>query len=119
MASTVFSPNGTPLTINFTLPSTALYGTTPTATVSGARALWCGDVNRNGSVSYTGTNNDRDPILLRIGSTLPNNVVNGAYAEDVNMDGSVRYAGTNNDRDPVLLTIGSTLPTAVRTAQLP
>jgi len=30
------------------------------------------DVNMNGIVKYTGTANDRDPIILNVGSTTPN-----------------------------------------------
>jgi hypothetical protein len=29
------------------------------------------DVNMDGVVKYTGANNDRDPILVNIGSTVP------------------------------------------------
>ena len=32
------------------------------------------DVNMDGVIKYTGANNDRDPILLNVGSTTPNNV---------------------------------------------
>jgi hypothetical protein len=31
-------------------------------------------VNLDGSVKYTGSNNDRDPILVTVGSTTPNTV---------------------------------------------
>jgi hypothetical protein len=30
-------------------------------------------VNLSGQVKYTGTANDRDPILVNVGSTTPNN----------------------------------------------
>ena len=32
------------------------------------------DLNLNGQVSYTYTGNDRDPILVNVGSTTPNNI---------------------------------------------
>ncbi len=32
------------------------------------------DVNLNGIVSCTGANNDRDPILVNIGGTVPTNM---------------------------------------------
>ena len=32
------------------------------------------DVNLNGEVKYTGGGNDRDPILVNVGSTTPNNI---------------------------------------------
>ena len=31
------------------------------------------DVNMDGIVRYTGSGNDRDPILVNVGSTTPNN----------------------------------------------
>ena len=71
-------------------------------------------------MKYTGSNNDRDPILLAVGSTTPNASITGQYRrEDVNMDGSVRYTGSGNDRDPILVNVGSTTPNAVRVQQLP
>ena len=106
--------------LDFTQTSTELYGTDPTAIVSGTRrALWSGDTNGDGSVKYTGAGNDRDPILLRVGSTTPNSTVSGYFREDVNMEGVTKYTGANNDRDPVLTVIGSTTPNSVRTQQLP
>ncbi|MBK8341258.1 MAG: hypothetical protein IPK99_15285 [Flavobacteriales bacterium] len=40
----------------------------PTATVNG---YWPEDVNLNGQVKYAGGSNDRDPILVTIGGTIP------------------------------------------------
>ena len=118
-SASVFPCDG-PVTIDFTQTSTSIYGTAPTATVNTTRrALWMGDTNRDGAVKYTGAGNDRDPILLRVGSTTPNSVVSGIYSEDVNLDGVTKYTGANNDRDPVLLVIGSTTPNTVRVQQLP
>ena len=58
--------------LDFTLVSTPAYGLQAQATLSNARmALWCGDVNRDGTLKYVGSGNDRDPILQAIGGTLP------------------------------------------------
>ncbi|MBK8497820.1 MAG: hypothetical protein IPL52_03135 [Flavobacteriales bacterium] len=105
--------------MDLTLTGTALFGTNPTATVNGRRALWAGDVSRDGTVKYTGTGNDRDLILTAVGSTTPTNTVNGYLLTDVTLDGVTKYTGTGNDRDPVLLTIGGTTPNNTRTQQLP
>ena len=70
-------------------------------------------------VSYIGANNDRDPILVRVGGSTPTNVATGYYLEDVNMDGVVRYVGQNNDRDLILQTIGGSVPTSVIVGQTP
>ena len=119
MTNGTFAPNGTLLSVDFTLNSTVLYGTSATATVNGRRALWCGDTNNDGALRYTGNDNDRDPVLVRIGGSIPTATVGGYYREDVTLDGSVRYTGSGNDRDAILLNIGGSTPTATRTAQLP
>jgi hypothetical protein len=70
-------------------------------------------------LKYTGSANDRDPILIAVGSTTPNNSVAGYSLNDVNMDAAVKYTGSGNDRDPILVNVGSTTPNNVRTQQLP
>lgn len=88
------------------------------ALVGTSRCLWAGDVNINGGLKYTGPMNDRDPMLVRVGGTVPTATFNGNALEDVNMDGVVKYTGAGNDRDLLLLNVGNT-PTGIRTAQLP
>ncbi|MBK6540055.1 MAG: hypothetical protein IPG10_01975 [Flavobacteriales bacterium] len=105
--------------IDFAVFSTATYGVNARKLNGGRSTLWSGDVNFNGQVKYAGGSNDRDPILVRIGGTVPNNTVNGYYQEDVNMNGVVKYAGSANDRDPILVNIGGITPNAVRNAQVP
>lgn len=117
------SLNATPTGVDFTVASTQTYGTVARTNLVGtfpAQALWAGDVNFNSMVQYTGTNNDRDPILVAIGGTVPTNTVFGQYRqEDVNMNVTVKYTGTSNDRDPILVNIGGSVPTSIRVAQLP
>ena len=82
--------------------------------------MWAGDTNGDGTLKYTGINNDRDPILVAIGGSVPTNTLNNVYdRRDVNMDGVVRYTGASNDRDPILVNIGGTVPTNTRVQQLP
>ena len=84
--------------------------------------LWAGNCYRDGAVNqlkYTGTSNDRDPILVRIGGVVPTSVVNGYFPEDVTLDGSVKYTGSANDRDPILVNVGGVVPTNTRVEQLP
>ena len=81
--------------------------------------LWSGNTLWDNELKYTGSNNDRDPVLVRIGGTVPTNTVLGYYRDDVNLDGVVKYTGSDNDRDPILVNIGGTVPTQVRTEQLP
>lgn len=99
--------------------STATYGTNAQKNISGTYVMWSGDVSDDGSVRYTGANNDRDPILAEIGGALPTATTTGYKYEDVNMDGTVRYTGANNDRDPILQNIGGTVPTNSVNEQVP
>lgn len=115
--------NSTPAVVDLTSVSTSTYGTQARKSITGtfpAEVLWAGDVSFNGLINYIGPGNDRDPILVTVGGTSPNNVVGNAYsARDVNMDGEVRYIGSGNDRDPILVNVGSTTPNNVRSQQFP
>lgn len=75
------------------------------------RCLLAGDVNGDGSIRYSGANNDRDLILMRIGGEVPTSTVAGYFPEDLNLDGLVRYSGQQNDRDVILVGIGGQVPT--------
>ncbi|HMC98457.1 MAG TPA: hypothetical protein VKG92_12435, partial [Flavobacteriales bacterium] len=75
--------------------------------------------NHDPALLYVGSGNDRDPILTRIGGSVPTATTSGYYTEDVNMDGQVIYVGNGNDRDPILTNIGGSVPTANRAEQLP
>lgn len=94
-------------------------GSDATKTIGSTRCLLAGDVNRDGTLKYTGNGNDRDPVLVRVGGVVPTASGNGYFAEDVNMDGVVRYTGGSNDRDPILVNIGGTVPTATRSDHIP
>ncbi len=108
-----------PISIDLRDPGTATFGTGAQRDLGGTMALWTGNVIANGFVSYSGANNDRDPILSAIGGVVPTNVISGYHLSDVNLDGTVRYVGGENDRDRVLITIGGVIPTATRVQQLP
>lgn len=95
------------------------YGTGAVWTDPFYSLLWSGDTNFDGAVKYTGTANDRDPILVRIGGSVPTDFEIGYYNEDVTMNGVVKYTGSFNDRDPILVNIGGSVPTSVRVQQLP
>ncbi len=105
--------------VDFTVPTTATYGTNAQRNVGGVNVLWSGDVLRDGRLSYSGTGNDRDPVLVRIGGAVPTASTTGYLQEDVNLDGVVKYSGAANDRDPILSNIGGSVPTAILLEQLP
>ncbi|HMU14790.1 MAG TPA: M36 family metallopeptidase [Flavobacteriales bacterium] len=109
----------TPTAIDLTDPGLPVYGTDARKVAGGTALLWPGNGLRDGAVKYTGGSNDRDPILLQVGSTTPNATAPGYLPADINLDGTVKYTGGSNDRDRVLITVGSTTPNATRTEQLP
>jgi hypothetical protein len=118
-AMTAFPLESNAQVVDMTASTTTLYGIEPVQSGSGQRALWPGDVSGDGVVRYSGGNNDRDRVLVAIGSVIPSSTVAGYRAEDINMDGWSKYSGGGNDRDFILTTVGGSIPTAVRTAQLP
>lgn len=98
----------------------AVYGTNARVLVGQYYCMWSGDGSGDGVVSYTGAGNDRDPILVAIGGSVPTNVLSNTYdRRDINLDGTVRYTGTANDRDPILQNIGGSTPNVTRSQQLP
>jgi len=112
--------SATTTSIDFRNASQATFGTDARRTEGSRMVLWSGDVAFDGNAKYSGSSNDRDPILSAIGGVVPTNTLTGQYRqEDLNLDGVVKYSGSGNDRDIILQTIGGTVPTAVRDEQLP
>ncbi len=98
----------------------AIYGVNARSILTSSRmGLWSGNTYRDGQVKYTGSNNDRDPVLVQVGSTTPNNQTSGYSLNDTNLDGLVRYTGSSNDRDLILQIVGGTTPNNSRVEQLP
>ncbi len=106
-------------TFDLTNGSTPLFGTEPTKAIVGVDLLWAGNCLNDAVLRYAGAGNDRDPILVVIGGTIPTTTTSGYLPTDVNMDGTVRYVGATNDRDPILLNVGGSVPTNTRNQQLP
>lgn len=90
------------------------FGPTDRRQVGGAWLLRAGDTSFNDDVMYIGFGNDRDPLLVSVGGSLPTNVISGYHTGDINMDGLVKYVGSNNDRDVILVTVGGSTPYNVR-----
>lgn len=105
--------------VDFTNPATPVTGTESRVLVGDKALLWSGDASGNGVVKYTGSGNDRDPILVAIGGSVPTNTVSGYLNTDVNMDGVVKYTGSGNDRDYILLNVGGSVPTNTRISGIP
>ncbi len=119
MTATAVSLSTTPLVLDLSSAATNTWGTNARKSLSGQMLLWAGNALMDGQVKYTGSANDRDPILVGVGSTVPTNTVAGYQPIDVNLDGLVKYTGTANDRDPILVNVGGTTPNNVITEQIP
>jgi len=119
MTQNVNSPTIT-LGLDLSNTSVPLYGTNAQKTISGRHVMWAGNCNNDKLLKYTGSANDRDLILTRVGgASLPVSIASGYFPEDINLDGYVKYMGLNNDRDFILVNIGGTNPSATRAEQLP
>ena len=99
--------------------SVVLYGTQPAKAVGAVSVLWAGNTLGDAELKYMGGSNDRDPILVGVGGSVPTNTTPGYAITDVNMDGRTIYMGASNDRDPILVNIGGSVPTNTRPQQLP
>lgn len=95
------------------------FGSEAMKQVGGRTVLWAGNAWPDDRLMYTGSDNDRDAILIAVGGSTPTATVEGYRVEDVTMDGTVMYTGAGNDRDVILENIGGTVPTNVRLQQLP
>ncbi len=106
--------------MDFSDPRTIVYGMECRVPLRPDRsALRAGDATHDGVLKYTGTNNDRDPILQLTGSLVPTTVVGGYHVEDVNLDGNVKYTGPNNDRELILFNLGGSDPVRMVFSNLP
>ncbi|MBL7951049.1 MAG: hypothetical protein JNM62_04960 [Flavobacteriales bacterium] len=119
MTATTRSLGSAPVEVDLRASTTATYGTNARKNIGGAMAMWAGNTKVDSNVLYTGTNNDRDPILVIIGGVVPTEVMEGYYLEDANLSGDVKYTGSKNDRDLILFNIGGVVPTNNLPQQLP
>lgn len=119
MTSSSWNLSSSAATVDLTIAS-GVNGTNARALLGTRYCMWSGDGSGDGVVSYTGAGNDRDPILVAIGGSVPTNVLSNTYdRRDINLDGTVRYTGTANDRDPILQNIGGSSPNSTLLQQLP
>ena len=60
---------------DLTNASVGLYGgTSVVKNIGGVRCMFAGDANFSNMVKYAGSSNDRDPILVNIGGSVPTNI---------------------------------------------
>ena len=124
MTATPIALGSTATLVDLTDENTGTYGTNARNISGGKAMLWSGNTNADFRLRYSGSGNDRDPIIQQIYQEhplpVPTSVVLNVYSNnDVNLDGEVKYANEANDRDPILQNIGGTVSTATRMEQLP
>lgn len=87
--------------LDFVDTTLQVYGTCMIGLGSEKRGMIGGDVNQDRILKYSGSGNDRSPILQRILSVVGGSAINatttGYYTEDLRMDGTVKYSGSGND----------------------
>jgi hypothetical protein len=119
MTGAAASLTHTGTTIDFIDEATSTFGLDARRSVgAGAMALWSGNARVDAQLKYSGSQNDRDAILVKIGGLIPTAVVFGYHPEDVTMNGIVSYAGAGNDRDRILVNLNGSV-ISVRFEQLP
>jgi len=119
MTNVTYSLTSAPLVLDLTNGSVATWGVDALKDVNGTMCMWMGNSFADAQIIYTGSNNDRDLILVNIGGTSPTDINTGYFNEDCNLDGIVKYTGADNDRDPILVNIGGASPTNSKQEQLP
>ncbi|MCB1621756.1 MAG: hypothetical protein KDI44_13570 [Thiothrix sp.] len=104
--------SGTAVSVDFSAPDTALYGSEAEVVLDNVPMLWAGDGNGDDAVISAGFGSDINTIygtiLISDQNVLINNnfVLNGYYPTDLNLDGRVIAFGPENDS---VLVIGNVL----------
>ncbi len=86
-----------------------VYGTCMIGLGTEKRGMIGGDVNQDRVLKYSGSGNDRSPILQRIltvvGGSAINATTTGYFTEDLRIDGTVKYSGSGNDPSLIIQNI--------------
>jgi hypothetical protein len=101
--------SGTTTTVDFR--SVATFGTNAQGNFLGNVAMWPGNTNTNGTITYIGSTSDFDPVLLDILLDPANTSFDVGFSgtgyrmADANMDGLTAIVGSRSDTDVPLLSI--------------
>lgn len=97
--------------LDFTDTTLQVYGTCMIGLGTNTRGMIGGDVNQDRVLKYSGSGNDRSPILQRIlsevGGSAINATIQGYFKEDLRMDGTVKYSGSGNDPSLIIQNLTS------------
>ncbi|QLQ33222.1 MAG: hypothetical protein HZT40_18320 [Candidatus Thiothrix singaporensis] len=91
--------SATPTLIDFSNPTTKVFGTHARKQVGSVSLMWSGDVNKDNNVIGAGSNNDTNSILSSVLTYPANKTANtnfilpGYYVSDLNMDGRTIQSG--------------------------
>jgi hypothetical protein len=94
--------------IDFSTGSAGFYGGTASVFDLGGSvyAMIAGDLNKDGTLKYSGGGNDRSLILLQLnaqtGATIITGTANGYFKEDISMNGQLKYTGAGNDPSRII-----------------
>ncbi len=103
MSSNAQTLSHTPISLDFTRPDTAVYGTDTRRFINTMALMQAGDANSDEQLIASGPNNDARHLLINVLTSANNPLKNANYrlqaylASDLNMDGYTLYAGANND----------------------
>ena len=106
-AASVSLPNTAGTIYDFTALAN-LYGSAPALNYSSLYTLVTGDINHDGKLKYSGSNNDRALIIAKLGTMFDPVYLNsvspvGYWKEDLNMNKRIVYSGPSNDASAVIL----------------
>lgn len=118
MSAQAYSLSPIATTVDFTDPTTEVFGAEPQLLKNGEHLMWAGDTNGNGQTAYQGPGNDIFTMLSPILGSPENDgdanfILPGYRRTDVNLDGNTIYQGPNNDRTLVLFQV--TIPHPLNT----
>lgn len=128
-ANPVMLPNTVVIDFSDTT-NTSLYGSALNSSIQlepNIYGMIGGDVNRDGTLKYSGPGNDRSIILQKIinesGSTNITTTLTGYFKEDLKLDETLRYSGPQNDPSIIIQNLinltGSSSITIIFTTPVP
>ncbi|WP_020558676.1 cadherin domain-containing protein [Thiofilum flexile] len=107
MTASPITLNGVATVVDFTSPSTAVYGS-QARLVSTVALMWAGDDNISNQVIANGPGNDLNSVLGAVLLTPKNTLLNGNYllagyrVTDVDLNGFTLFAGPGNDSNIIV-----------------
>jgi hypothetical protein len=107
--------------VDFTTSAFLYGGATAHGVASdGKYVLWGGNANMNGSVKFSGLQNDKDYLFLTALGGNASLVLNNVYSPaDLNMNGKVNFNGLANDKDFLYNTILGASTSTIKNESLP